>query len=86
MWYVMLVLGRHILHGLKPELVEWVANDLCGTIIKLFNLVDEEGFMTLWVINIIQKIFKYYQRSSLRDCRIIMLGTFFGKLIDFDLE
>ena len=74
------------IHGLKPEFLKWVANDLCEPITKLFNLVAREGFPASWTINIIQMIFKSDERSSLGNYRTIMLGTIFGKLYGSVLE
>ena len=55
------------IHGLKLELLKWVANDLCEPITKLFNLVAKEDFPTSWTINIIQMIFKSSERRSMGD-------------------
>ena len=66
------------IHGLKLELLKWATNDLCEPIKKLFNLVAKEGFTTTWTINIIQVIFEYGERHTLRNYRTIMLETIFG--------
>ena len=65
---------------LKHELLKWVANDLCESITKLFNLVTTKGFSASWIINIIQMIFNYGERRSPRNYRTIMLGIIFDKL------
>lgn len=35
------------IHGLKPKFHEWVVNDICEPITKLFNLVATMGFLAL---------------------------------------
>ena len=57
-----------------------VANDVCETITKPFNLVARGGFPTLWTTNILQMIFKSNERITLANYKTIMLGTIFGKL------
>ena len=74
------------IHGLKPKLLEWIANDLCEPVTKLFNLVAREGFPASWIINIIQMIFKSSERRCPGNYRTIMLGTIFGMLYGFVLE
>ena len=49
--------AKHI-HGLQPQLLKWVANDLCETITMLSILVAKHGFPTSWTINITQMIIK----------------------------
>ena len=71
---------------LKLEFLKWAAFDLCKPITKLFNLVAREGFLASWTANIIQMIFKSGERNSLKNYRIIMLNTIFGKLYGFTLE
>ena len=60
------------IHGLKPKLLKWVANNLCEPITQPFNLVVKEGLLASWIINIISS-------NLVKDYRAIMLGTIFGK-------
>ena len=55
-------------------------------ITKSFNLVAKVGFLASWTINIIQMSFKYDERCSLGNYKIIMLGKVFGKLYGFVVE
>ena len=41
------------IHELKFEFLNWATNDLCELIIKLFNVMAKESFLTSWTINII---------------------------------
>ena len=74
------------IHGLKPQFLEWAANDLCEPITKLFHLVASEGFPASWTTNIIQMIFKSIKRSTLGSYMTIMPGIVFGKLYGTVLE
>ena len=88
-WAHMKELANHKagdIHGLKPKLLKWVANDLSEPITKLFNLVAKEGFPASWTINMIQLIFKFGERLCLGNYKTVMLGTLFGKLYGYALE
>ena len=66
------------IHGLNHEFLEWVAKHLCEPTTKLFNVVARGGFPTSWTTNIIQMIFKFGEKITLRNFKIIMLDTIFG--------
>ena len=77
LWVGLMQLISSYAMRLKRELLKWATNDLCEPIKKLFNLVAKEGFTTTWTINIIQMIFEYGERHTLRNYRTIMLETIF---------
>lgn len=74
------------MHGLKPDFLKWVANDLCKPITPLMNLVAKVDFSASWTIYIIRMIFTYGERHSPRKYRTIIIGKIFDKFCDFVLE
>jgi hypothetical protein len=77
------------IHGLKLEFLSWVAHDLYEPIRKPLCLVVKEVFPGLWTINIIQMIFKSWDRCFPRNYMNNLgnnLETTLGKLYDLFLE